>query len=50
LEAQGTPYIPRPLTHQFRDAIQLSKTSIETHFNGIASIRKQVRRNASKYR
>ena len=32
LEAQGTPYIPRPLIHNFYDAIQLSKTSFEIHF------------------
>ena len=32
LEAQGTAYIPRPLIHNFCDAIQLSKTSFEIHF------------------
>jgi hypothetical protein len=37
LEAQGTPYIPRPFIYQFRDAIQLSKTSIEAHLYCIAS-------------
>ena len=50
LEAQGTPYIPRPLVHKFRDAIQLSKTRIETHFYRVASKGKRVRRNDSKYR
>ena len=37
LEAQGTPYIPRPLIYKFRGAIQLSKTSVEAHFYCIAS-------------
>ena len=32
LDAQGTAYIPRPLIHNFCDAIQLSKTSFEIHF------------------
>jgi hypothetical protein len=50
LEAQGTPYIPRPLVYQFRAAIQLSKTSIETHFYCVASKRKRVRQYASIYR
>jgi len=50
LEAQGTPYIPRPLIKDFRDAIQLSKTCIETHFYCIPSKRKQVRQNGSTYR
>lgn len=50
LEAQGTPYIPRPLIKDFRDAIQLSKTCIETHFYCVASKRKRVRQNASNYR
>jgi hypothetical protein len=45
LEAQGTPYIPRPLIKDFRDAIQLSKTCIETHFYCVASKRKRVRQN-----
>jgi len=50
LEAQGTPYIPRPLIHKFRDGIQLSKTRIETHHYCVASKRKRVRQNASSYR
>ena len=50
LEAQGTPHIPRPLIHQFRDAIQLSKICIETHFYCVASMRKRVRQNGSNYR
>src|SRR6202161_2424650 len=32
LEAPGTAYIPRPLVHNFCDAIQLSKTSFEIDF------------------
>ena len=50
LEAQGTPYIPRPLVSKFRDAIQLSKICIETHFYCVASMRKRVRQNGSDYR
>ena len=45
LEAQGTPYIPRPLISHFCDAIQLSKTCFEAHLNCLASSGKQVRRN-----
>jgi len=47
LEAQGTPYIPRPLVYKFRDGIQLSKTRIEIHFYCVASMRKRVRQNGS---
>ena len=46
LEAQGTPYVPRPLNLQFCDAIQLSKSSIETHPYCTASERKRVRQDA----
>ena len=49
LEAQGTSYIPRPLVYNFLDAIQLSKTCIETHFYYVASGRKRVRQNDSNY-
>ena len=36
LEAQGTPYIPRPLTYTSVMLIQLSKTYSETHLNRLA--------------